>query len=250
MMPACGKALKLLIIDELKCKSIMQTTTEDWGKQTHEQPMIKMNTGTHILFEFAFWAVSFMGLQCAETCLFVIYCNGFLSGLWLFMSVKPKNEVINCTLLTTQLKLGIWGVCTHSDASTQADHHHSGWKLSQHPFIHNHSAGSLKLLWWAARTRTRGWTSTSTRVCSQATCNLTKPFPPVRTDTRKQKHTPHLMTPSLQRSGPILNCMLRTGICKLSKLQMIAGSFLAYDYRECNQVNNSPIFSIRQKPGR
>ncbi len=48
-----------------------------------------------------------MSLQCAETCLFVIHCNGFLSVLWLFMSVHAKNEVINCTLLTLQLKLGI-----------------------------------------------------------------------------------------------------------------------------------------------
>lgn len=46
----------------------------------------------------------------------------------------------------------------------------------------------------------------------------------VHRHTRAHKRTPHLMTPSFQRNGAILNCMLLTGICKLSKLQMIACS--------------------------
>lgn len=42
-----ARLLKLLIIDELTCKSIMQTTAEACGKQTHEQTMTEMNVETH-----------------------------------------------------------------------------------------------------------------------------------------------------------------------------------------------------------
>lgn len=42
----------------------------------------------------------------------LLWC--FFSGLWLFMFLQPRNEVINCALLTLQLKLGVWGMCTHS----------------------------------------------------------------------------------------------------------------------------------------
>lgn len=70
----------------------------------------------------------------------------------------------------------------------------------------------------------------------------------ISTSTRNtHEHTPHLMTPSFQRNGAVLNCILWTGICKLSKLQMIARSFLGYPCRECNQVNNSPTLFISQK---
>lgn len=65
-------------------------------------------------------AVCSTSLRCAETCLFVIYCNAFLGGLWLFMSPQPKNEVINCTSVTLQLKL---------EARTRTDHRCSGWRV-------------------------------------------------------------------------------------------------------------------------
>lgn len=96
----------------------------------------------------------------------------------------------------------------------------------------------------------RGWTSTSTGLCSRAASNLINRHQCTQTHKDTHKHTPHLMTLFFLWNAAILDCMLWTGIRKLSKLQMIACSFLAYHYRECNQVNNSPILSIRQRPGK
>lgn len=97
--------------------------------------------------------------------------------------------------------------------------------------------------------KTRGWTSISTGLCSQATCNLTKPFLPTHTDKHKHKHTPHLMTPSFQRNGTILNCMFWTGICKLSKLQMIACSLLATEGAIKSTISESCLYA-KSKDGK
>lgn len=97
-----ARLLKLLIIDECTCKSIMQKTREACGKQTHEQTMTEMSIDTYLIW---LWTVSFMSLQCAESCLFVIYCNGFVSGLRLFMSVQPKKWSNQLYIIDTTIKI-------------------------------------------------------------------------------------------------------------------------------------------------
>lgn len=155
----------------------MQTTTEACGKQT----VIEMNTETHTGFDFALRAVSFTSLQRAETCLFVIYCNGFLGGLWLFIPLQPRNEVINCTLLTLQLKLGHFEACAHTRAGKRGS---SARRLksdsaSLHPQRQCERSCSKPVmsegqLIYVIQTREIGRTSTSTGLCSQNHMQLDK----------------------------------------------------------------------------
>ena len=205
----------------------MQTSTEDCGRQTHEQIMIEIDTEAHSWLDFALWAISFMSLQCAKTCLFVIYCNGYLSCVRLFMSVQLKNKAINSALLTLQLKLSILGTHSQKCVNRHRSSSSSRWLKRESVSLQSQlQCGFFKAVVrgssFTSHKEQGGWTSTSTGLCSRAVCNLTKQSPPAHTD----KHT-------------ILDCMLLTGICKLSKLQMIACSFLACHYQECNQVPQS-----------
>lgn len=192
----------------------MQTTTEA-NKQTHEQT--DRNEHRHT---FSLILLSEHSLSRVSSVQKHVYLWFILMVTSVVYVCANKNEVINYTILTLQLKSGVWGTRTPMQQQIVVTVVESSSFTSYKEQGDEHVYGALQ----------------------PSHMQLDNYFH----QTHGNKHTPHLMTPSFQRNGAILDCMLWTGICKLSKLQMIACSFLAYHYRERNQVNNSPILSMRQ----
>lgn len=147
-----ARLLKLLIIDELTCKSIMQTTTEACGKKTHEQTMIEMNTETHVLVWFCSLSSLFYE---SPVCRNMFICDLLWWFPQWFMAVyvcaplewSHQLYITDTTIKITHLRR------VHALTQTHADHHRSGWEASEPPFIHDHSVGPLKLSWGEAHLR-------------------------------------------------------------------------------------------------
>lgn len=99
--PPVAGLRKLLIIDELTCKSIMQTSTEACSKQTH---LVWFSSLSFLFYESPMW-------------MSILYVFEWLP-LW-FMSVQLKSKAINCTFLMLWVILGNWGAHISISRSSQ-----------------------------------------------------------------------------------------------------------------------------------
>lgn len=168
-------------------------------------------------------------LRCAQACLFLIYRKCFFGGFFFppspvvldrLSAQRPKNEVIHLKPLTLQLKLS---TCTNCNGQMQAIIA-AAEESVRHPLHHPVSLKRLKSATGCCKRQNEEKVSARAPRENHVHVGAYDSFQ----DAKTRECAPHLKTlPAFQQNSSALSCVHCTGICKLSKLQMIACCFLA-----------------------
>lgn len=133
---------------------------------------------------------------------------------------RPKNEVIHLKPLTLQLKLS---TCTNCNGQMQAIIA-AAVESVHHPLHHPVSLKRLKSATGCCKRQNEEKVSARAPRENHVHVGAYDSFQ----DAKTRECAPHLKTlPAFQQNSSALSCVHCTGICKLSKLQMIACCFLA-----------------------
>lgn len=133
---------------------------------------------------------------------------------------RPKNEVIHLKPLTLQLKLG---TCTNCNGQMQAIIA-AAEESVRHPLHHPVSLKRLKSASGCCKRHNEEKVSARAPRENHVHVGASDSFQ----DAKTRECAPHLKTLTVfQQNSSALSCAHCTGICKLSKLEMMACCFLA-----------------------
>lgn len=134
---------------------------------------------------------------------------------------RPKNEVIHLKPLTLQLKLGTCANCNGQMQAIIA----AAKESVRHPLHHPVSLKRLKSASGCRKRHNEEKVSARAPRENHVRVGAADSF---QDAAKTRERAPHLKTlPAFQQNSSALSCAHCTGICKLSKLQMIACCFLA-----------------------